>query len=537
MSVEFRQRTPGEYLRILWRRKWAILLPTVVVAVAVAYVVWRLPDVYESTSLLIVRPPTIASAFIPRLSEEDLSLRINNISQEVLSRSVLQPLIERYDLYVRERRNGEPMEAIIERMRRDVRIQIESTRDTPNAFRISYRGNDPRATQAVAAELASKYVNAQMKATTATSTQTKEFFEQRLAEAKRELDEIDMKRIEFMQRNVGNLPSEAQALVGQLAGLREQQKALIAEIGRLRDQRTVLNNQLSDLIEQSERDRADIVERLGDPKESLAYAQLAQRKAQLEAEKQNMLTVLKPKNPDVIAKQAEIDAVQREMDKLVEEGRAKREEVRKKIEGRPDLRINSYRAQLKLLDGELERLQRRLADTESQISMIEGRLNQVPNAEVGLEALNREYQTRKAQYDDLLQKKEQAMLAADVAANAQGETIQVIDPANYPEKPVAPKRPVLMGFGVALGLGLGLLLAALLEVPRLLTIQTVDDAEHYTGLPVLVTVPEIYTPQEERRLRLRRAMLAAASLVATVLSIPALILLLRATRIFERLTS
>jgi len=211
--------------------------------------------------------------------------------------------------------------------------------------------------------------------------------------------------------------------------------------------------------------------------------------------------------------------------------------VRKKIEGRPDLRINSYRAQLKLLDGELERLQRRLADTESQISMIEGRLNQVPNAEVGLEALNREYQTKKAQYDDLLQKKEQATLAADVAANAQGETIQVIDPANYPEKPVAPKRPVLMGFGVALGLGLGLLLAALLEVPRLLTIQTVDDAEHYTGLPVLVTVPEIYTPQEERRLRLRRAMLAAASLVATVLSIPALILLLRATRIFERLTS
>jgi hypothetical protein len=28
------------------------------------------------------------------------------------------------------------------------------------------------------------------------------------------------------------------------------------------------------------------------------------------------------------------------------------------------------------------------------------------------------------------------------------------------------------------------------EIPRLLTIQTVDDAAHYTGLPVLASVPD-----------------------------------------------
>ncbi len=38
MSVEFRQRTPGEYARILWNRKWLIVLPTIAVAVAVAWV-------------------------------------------------------------------------------------------------------------------------------------------------------------------------------------------------------------------------------------------------------------------------------------------------------------------------------------------------------------------------------------------------------------------------------------------------------------------------------------------------------------------
>ena len=87
MSVDFRQRTPGEYAQILWKRKWLIILPAIAVACAVTWVVWRLPDVYESTTLLIVRPPTIPNAMVPSLSDEDLSFRINNINQQVQSRS------------------------------------------------------------------------------------------------------------------------------------------------------------------------------------------------------------------------------------------------------------------------------------------------------------------------------------------------------------------------------------------------------------------------------------------------------------------
>ncbi len=48
MSVEFRQRTPSEYLRIAWKRKWLIILPAIAIATSVAWVVYRLPDIYES---------------------------------------------------------------------------------------------------------------------------------------------------------------------------------------------------------------------------------------------------------------------------------------------------------------------------------------------------------------------------------------------------------------------------------------------------------------------------------------------------------
>ncbi|HWS53531.1 MAG TPA: Wzz/FepE/Etk N-terminal domain-containing protein, partial [Pyrinomonadaceae bacterium] len=85
MSVEFRQRTPGEYARLLWRRKWLIALPTVAVAFAVAWVVWRLPNTYESQTLLVVRPASISPSVMPQLSDNDLTFRINNIGQEVVS--------------------------------------------------------------------------------------------------------------------------------------------------------------------------------------------------------------------------------------------------------------------------------------------------------------------------------------------------------------------------------------------------------------------------------------------------------------------
>ena len=58
MSVQFRQRTPGEYMKILNRRKWLIILPIIAVATSVAWVVYRLPDVYESSTLIVVTPAT-----------------------------------------------------------------------------------------------------------------------------------------------------------------------------------------------------------------------------------------------------------------------------------------------------------------------------------------------------------------------------------------------------------------------------------------------------------------------------------------------
>jgi succinoglycan biosynthesis transport protein ExoP len=539
MSVEFRQRTPGEYARMVWRRKWLIVLPAAAVALAVAWVVWRLPNVYESTTLLTVRSASISTNIVPQLSDSDLTIRINNIGQEVTSRSSLEPLIEKYNLYAVERWRGEPVDMLVERMRtRDISVQLNTTRgDVTNGFHLSFRGPDPRVAQAVTAELATKYVNAQTRAAQGESEQTKQFFEEKLRQAKEQLDAIDAKRLQFMQSNIISLPSTSPALIGQLAGLREQQRTLIVEIGRLNDQKTSLNKLVADLGKAREQEIDEVAGRYEDPKATMAYAELMKRKAQLESDRQNLLTTFKPKHPDVVSVENQIQAIQRQMDDWVEESKRKSQERREQLLARVDPRLNSYKSDITRIDGEIKRQQTMLAQTEASIADISRRLNLVPGSEVGLEALSREYESARVVYEKMLDQQKKAEIAADVAANAQGETIAVIDPASLPVKPVAPNRPVLLLAGLVVGLGCGALLAAAFEVPRLLTIQTTEDAEHYTGLPVLVTLPALRTPREERNRRLRRAALALAGLAAAVVSVPALYFVLKATRLIEMFAS
>ena len=137
----------------------------------------------------------------------------------------------------------------------------------------------------------------------------------------------------------------------------------------------------------------------------------------------------------------------------------------------------------------------------------------------------------------MVEQQKKAEIGAEVASRAQGESIAVIDPASLPEQPVAPKRPLLMLLGLVAGFACGVLLAAVMELPRLFTVQTAEDAEHYTGLPVLVTVPMLLTPREERNLKARRAALAVAAVVATIVSAPALAFVLSRLHLIEMLAN
>src|SRR5215217_2023660 len=213
MSVEFRQRKPSEYVNILRRRKWLIILPTIAIFTAVTWVVLKLPDVYQSTTLIVVKPSTLPTSVVPTSAEDNLTRQLASISQVVTSRSSLEPLVEKYDLYRVERHRGEPMESLVDMMRDDIKVNLNTSRnDITNGFDISFRYRDPKVTQAITAELAGKYITVQTQNNVVSTQAARNFMDNQVNEARTTLGEVDKQLLEFKSQHVGELPSEAEAL-------------------------------------------------------------------------------------------------------------------------------------------------------------------------------------------------------------------------------------------------------------------------------------------------------------------------------------
>src|SRR2546425_10371168 len=89
--------------------------------------------------------------------------------------------MEKYDLFKEERLRGEPTELLIDQMRKQIKVEVNTSRnDITNGFNITYRGRNPKTTQAVTAELASKYINEQTKGTINAGTSAKQFIDQQV---------------------------------------------------------------------------------------------------------------------------------------------------------------------------------------------------------------------------------------------------------------------------------------------------------------------------------------------------------------------
>ena len=136
-----------------------------------------------------------------------------------------------------------------------------------------------------------------------------------------------------------------------------------------------------------------------------------------------------------------------------------------------------------------------------------------------------------------MKKKSDAETVVGVETNAQGETIRVQDPANVPQAPVAPKRFILTLMGSGIGLFIGLFLAGIFEVPRLFRIQNIDDAKHYTGMPVLASVPPLLSPGEKVWMKRSQWLRLSAGIAAAFGVIPLIVVILQVTRLLDRLVS
>src|SRR5262249_52953403 len=114
--------------------------------------------------------------------------------------------------------------------------------------------------------------------------------------------------------------------------------------------------------------------------------------------------------------------------------------------------------------------------------------------------LTRDYTTLQASYSNLLSKREESKIAANLERRNSGEQFKVLDPARVPDRPFRPNRSQIDLIGAALGLVFGLLGSAFLEY-RDSSFKSEEEVARVLSLPVLAVVPLIVSDSEEGKRR------------------------------------
>src|SRR5438034_9494268 len=204
MTDETRKVLDG-VLAVWSRRKWLAILAFAAPMAAAASLITFLPNLYRSAATVLVERQQIPEAFVRSTVTSALETRLRTISQDILSRSRLEVLIDRFGLYP-EFRKQVPSEALIGRMRGDIKLELKSVqygdpREATVGFTISYQGSDPGTVALVTNTLASFYIEENLKARERQATGTSEILKVQRAGTKKRLDEQQQRVRERKRRH------------------------------------------------------------------------------------------------------------------------------------------------------------------------------------------------------------------------------------------------------------------------------------------------------------------------------------------------
>ena len=161
---------------------------------------------------------------------------------------------------------------------------------------------------------------------------------------------------------------------------------------------------------------------------------------------------------------------------------------------------------LKAKEQELESYVKETNSMNASVKQFQSRLSAAPLSDQKYQELTRDYEQAKTNYKELGEKKAISERATIVTGRKQGETLELLDPANLPLTPSEPNRPMIVGGGTLLGLILGIVLAAARELKDT-AIKNLKDVRTYTQLTILGSIPLLENDLVVRR-RKRLTLLA-----------------------------
>src|ERR1700685_1429657 len=500
---------------VVRRRHLMFLVPLLAGWLAVWGASWLLPSRYRSSTQILVEQPTMPKDYVTPNVNDDMQDRLQSITQQILSRTRLSHIIDQLKLYPEAQ--GAAEDEKVDRMRHDIEIElVRNGQNDVSAFTVSYLAGDPRTAQRVTSELTNLFISENLESRQHQSEGTTKFLEDQLETARRSLADQEEKIRQFKGQHVGELPTQLGSNLQILAGLQSQLQAEEDALNTAKQQRVYLETLVGQYRSMQGPAKSSFS---GAPAGLPAIdAELDKLKSQL-ADLSSRYT---DRHPDVRKVKEQIAKEEKERDQIIAGMQSKNaapsdSDALEPADPRDPSPVAQLQGQLHANKLEVANREHSTAELKAKISDYQSRLNQEPVREQQLSDLTRGYDQSKANYDELLKKRNESAMATSMELLQQGERFRVLDPPSLPVKPAFPNRLKFCAIGLAVGLMLGLVVVGALEFfdDR---IYDEKELQELLPVPVMSEIPDMVSPaDQEREMRRVRMGWAAAAVVSFVI--------------------
>lgn len=288
----------------------------------------------------------------------------------------------------------------------------------------------------------------------------------------------------LLQRQLGQLKEKLDESQRQLVGYASAQRIINLPSqsgdGKLTSERSIVADDLSALNASLLQATADRIQaqaryeqsgRAGASTEALrnqAINSLRQKRAELAAEYQKLMTQFEPAYPAAKAIQSQIDQLDRSI-------------------GREEGRVSGS------LLADYREAQERERSLQTKVDQLKASYLDLRRRSIQYNIYQQEVDTNRALYDGVLQRFKEIGVAGGAGIN----NVSIVDTAEIPSRPSSPRLLVNLALSILAGLGLGALMAFALEQMDE-AIADPGEIERRLGLPLLGSVPKLDdgTPKE-----------------------------------------
>jgi polysaccharide chain length determinant protein (PEP-CTERM system associated) len=506
MLKSVKDLSPEKIFGIIMRRRWFIIIPFCLSMIAGIYLAIILPRVYSSETLILVEPQKVPINYVKPIVSDDAD-RINTISQQIMSRSNLEKIIDEFNLYNGEVQKHKFIEDKIELMRNRISIKLIRKKGA-EAFSISFKGKSPALVMKITNELSKRFINQNLKIRETQAIMTSEFLNKQMDIKRNELEKIEESYKQYRKKYMGELPEQLETNLRALDRIQNQIDDRQQAIRDIRNQLITLNIE-QEAYHIKENENPVSIRSTDDIKsnDSKDYLNLEQLKAELVEYKMRYTNA----HPAVVNLENLITKIEAELKskrlenelqkKLVQENYDKmREEIEIEVALKNTKKLSNEMIDKKIsqknqLRKDIKDIEIEINELNKEIMIYQKRIENTPKREQELLSLKRDYDNINDAYNSLLKRKIEAEIALDMEKNKEGEHFRILDYAQLPEKPISPNMVALFSLTVAVGLGIGFGLIYLFEYFGQ-SFRSPEEIEALLKIPVAITIPVIDHPKD-----------------------------------------